>query len=253
MSTKITINKEQRLFVISSGAGTSCFGFDNCLRDSQAMASAMKMIPPSAGLLGTLEGYEAYQQLLRQFAQHPATKATWFTPGTPDKVKQVLAAANKSFNQYGTNGTIVRIFLGDQVTGRDWCEENDVVGYVGRTSGTMKVPILLEPLILHKSLCAAQCGDAIPTNCILRIIDVVAGAELYRAAHYQLPTFEIVRDDSDTTHPFKVKRDGRDGTVCAGCKTYEEACRFVAFAMGTRPAHAYRNQSEYWDEMREAA
>lgn len=251
MSTQVTINEEQRLFVISSGTGYSCLGFNNCFRTAVALAAAMGTNAPGEELLGTLECYEAYQQLLRQFAQHRASKATWFEPGTPQKVKQILSAANTSFNQHGPSGTILRLFLGDQQTGRDWCEENDVVGYVGRTNGTMKVPILLEPLILSKtSLSAAHCGGPISTNSILRIIDVVTGAELYRAVNYELPSLEITHKPADIHLPFKVIREGKEH---AGCSTYEEAFRYAAFAMGTRPAHAYRHQSDFLQELREAA
>lgn len=39
---------------------------------------------------------------------------------------------------------MVRIWLGDTQTGRAWAEENDVIGTIGRSTGTMEVPLLVE-------------------------------------------------------------------------------------------------------------
>src|SRR5580704_12602052 len=37
----------------------------------------------------------------------------------------------------------VRIYLGDPETGRDWGEENDVTGFIGRSTGREPVLLLL--------------------------------------------------------------------------------------------------------------
>ena len=61
---------------------------------------------------------------------------TWYYEETDDEVIEVLENARLS-------GTRIRIYLGDKETGRDWGEVCDVTGYVGRSMGPIKIPILL--------------------------------------------------------------------------------------------------------------
>ena len=63
----------------------------------------------------------------------------------------------------------VRLFLGDPETGRDWGEENDVTGYVGRSTGPSKVPLLLATR-------RSMGGGAILVDCVLRML--VDGCEI---------------------------------------------------------------------------
>ena len=61
---------------------------------------------------------------------------TSFHIETPDEVVRVLQEAiNQTYR--------MRIFYGDPETGRDWCEEHGMIGYVRRSNGRIKVPILL--------------------------------------------------------------------------------------------------------------
>lgn len=251
MENTVTLNVERGQYVIKEAYGYSCLGFANCFRDAVAMAKSMKIEPPGQDQLGTLECYETYQGLLKQFSRHPASQKTWFDSDTPDRVKVILSEANKSFNLEGTRGTILRLFFGDHHSGRDFCEEYDCVGFIGRSSGTMKVPLLLEPLLMHKpSLTAAYGGGAILTSRIVRIIEVNTGRELYRTRNYQIPVFEVDRESGNESSPYGIKRNG---LVCAGAKTYEEAMQYVAFAMGLRISHVFRTQEEYRSELEEAA
>ena len=251
MENTVTLNVERSLYVINEAFGHSCFGFANCFRDAVAMAKAMRIEPPGQDKLGTLECYETYQSLLKQFSQHPASQKTWFNSDTPDSVKEILSEANKSFNMYGAKGTILRLFFGDHLSGTDYCEEYDCVGFIGRSNGTMKVPLLLEPLLRHKSSLTTACGGgAILTSRIVRIIEVNTGRELYRTRNYQIPEFEVDRESGNESSPYGIKRNG---LVCAGAKTYEEAMQYVAFAMGLRISHVFRTQEEYRSELEEAA
>lgn len=252
----VTINQEQRLFVIKSGSGYSCFGFDNCFRNAVQMAEKMnaltsvnggvRYLAPTEDMLGTLTCYEAYQQLIAAFANHPASKATWFTPGTPRKVQSILERAYKD-----ESGSILRIFTGDTQTGRDWCNEYDVIGHIGRSNGSTKVPLLIERLYSpSRGYSKAHGGAAILTDCILRIIDVESCVELYRAANYQMPEFDIEIDHGDKKLPFKVKRDKATQAAYA---TQEAAGEYIAFMQGFRVSRPYRTQAEYNAEMQEAA
>lgn len=259
--TQISLNLTQKLFVIPCGGGYTCFGFDNCYRDAVAMADRMnalksvnnglEYLAPTADMIGTIECYEAYQELVQQFAKHPASKRTWFTPGTPTKVQSILENARKDRYGHQDQGTILRLFLGDPVTGRDSCEENDVVGFIGRSTGSQKVPLLIEPLwSRYDVLESAEGGGAISTDRILRIIELITGNDLYRHPKYQVPAFSIHADEADKTHPIKVKRDNQEQ---AAFSDHETAGEYVAFLQGYRVTRPFRQSSEYFEDRREAA
>ncbi|MDF2736196.1 MAG: hypothetical protein K0S93_52 [Nitrososphaeraceae archaeon] len=55
---------------------------------------------------------------------------------TPDKVIQVLDHAHK-------NDIRLRFYYGDILTGRDWEETSDIKGYVGSSTGKIKVPLVI--------------------------------------------------------------------------------------------------------------
>lgn len=61
---------------------------------------------------------------------------TWYCFDTPDRVIQILDNAMKNHER-------IRVFYGDADTGCDWCEFFDTIGYVGRSTGYMKAPLLL--------------------------------------------------------------------------------------------------------------
>jgi len=50
----------------------------------------------------------------------------------------------ETLEKYRDRSTRIRVFYGDTVTGRDWMEENDTMGIVGRSSGQIKVPLLIK-------------------------------------------------------------------------------------------------------------
>lgn len=47
------------------------------------------------------------------------------------------------FEQVRNLGVRVRLYYGDQMTGRDWKELHDIEGYVSRSTGEIKTPILV--------------------------------------------------------------------------------------------------------------
>lgn len=96
-----------------------------------------------------------------------------FKEGTPEKVKSVLLSVYNSQN-------LVRIVYGDVVTGRDWLEEHDVIGRVGRSTGEIKAPLLIKNE-------RSNFGGSILAECILKIVDVKSKRVLYEATNYQKP------------------------------------------------------------------
>ena len=78
----------------------------------------------------------------------------------------------------------VRLVYGDINTGKDWLEEYDVIGTVGRSTGTKQIPLLINN---SRSLG----GGAILDHCILKIVDVKSKCVLYQHEKYIKPEFTI--------------------------------------------------------------
>lgn len=109
----------------------------------------------------------------------------------------------------------VRVFLGDTTTGECWLEENDVMGYIGRTTGNIKIPILV-----HNA--RSMGGTAILDHCIVRLTDT-HGLMLYTHPTFHVPNL-TVRGNSVLT----------DKGTYANCDSSDEAHRLVAFLKGER-------------------
>jgi hypothetical protein len=93
---------------------------------------------------------------------------------TPDAIISALESARLS-------GAHVRMFYGDE-HGRDWCEEWEVSGTIGRSTGRIKIPLIIKTS-------RSSGGPAILDNCIVRLL--VNGCEVYRQSNYQLPVFRV--------------------------------------------------------------
>ena len=64
-------------------------------------------------------------------------EGTFFHAQTPYEVVLALRAAAHGSRR-------IRLFYGDPETGLDWNEEHDVIGFLGRSIGPIKVPLLLK-------------------------------------------------------------------------------------------------------------
>lgn len=80
---------------------------------------------------------------------------TWYNEDTSEEVIRILENARICKLR-------VRIFYGDNKTGEDWLEDCDVMGRIGRSGGTVKIPLLLK-----KSNSTG--GEGILTSCIVKI------------------------------------------------------------------------------------
>ena len=140
---------------------------------------------------------------------------TWYHAGTDPKVIEELGRAHNSR---------VRIWLGDKETGKDWLEENDVTGTIGRSMGPIRIPLLIAN---SRSLG----GGGILTDCIVRL--AVDGREVYRHPKYVEPKFEITPSDMQPEYEVNVDVDGQ---THARFRTRAKAERWVAFMTGKRMA-----------------
>ncbi len=147
---------------------------------------------------------------------------TYYREGTPRAVVDALESAMHSDAR-------VRLFLGDKETGKDWCDEYDVAGRVGRTMGPICAPILL-----HSQRSIG--GGIILTDCIVRLM--VNGREVYRHPKYTAPEYTVHAIERGA----KIgKVDLREaGYTCtvegtgANFKTAKQAHRYAAFMRGER-------------------
>jgi hypothetical protein len=144
------------------------------------------------------------------------TNGTTYHEETPDEVIRVLENARQ-------NRTRLHISLGDQQTGRDWLEEFETHGYVGRSMGPIKVPLIVAN---RRSLG----GGSILDHCIVRIRTSAGGRVLWQHPSYHHGTLEIRQKNDSVTLP-----DGRvltvdvlrDGELHASFEDMQKARRWV--------------------------
>ena len=141
---------------------------------------------------------------------------TTYHEETPDAVIHVLENARQS-------RTRLHISLGDQETGKDWLEEFETHGYVGRSMGPVKVPLMI-------ANCRSLGGGSILDHCIVRIRESAGGRVLYQHPQYHHGQVEI----RQKTEPLGLA-DGRvlrvdvlrDGELHASFESIEKARRWV--------------------------
>lgn len=149
----------------------------------------------------------------------------WYRQNAPREVVSALEAA------MGT-GKRVRIFPGDDKTGREWHEENDVTGHVGRSTGKRPCALLVPA--------GSMGGQPLMGDHIVRMM--VDGREVYRHPGYVEPVFTIETDPhrdkaiaakypNMPNPPALVRIDGKEWARFANTKSAE---RWVAFMKGER-------------------
>ena len=216
---KVTVNEAQRMYIIPCGDGVcSCWGFDNDWRETQALAEKMGIVCNPWPAPGSLALYDFHSQLCKELKDHPDKYkiGTWFDPRTPEKVQRVLERLRKA-------DSLVRVWCGDPETGEAWLEEQDCVGKIGRSTGPLKIPLLV-PL-------RSRGGPALFTERVLRIVtletDAGGGAEkeIYKHPKFHLPEMELVK----TTDPALL--EAYPATVLV---KGEEYARFDSMAEGAQ-------------------
>lgn len=97
---------------------------------------------------------------------------TAYHANAPDAVVAIL-------EQYRKSGRLIDISYGDAATGRDWLEEYGRAGRLGRSTGQIKVPLMIaKPSDFG--------GGALLDHCIVRIRDG-KGAVLWQHPQYHQP------------------------------------------------------------------
>lgn len=118
---------------------------------------------------------------------------TTYDERTPAAVVQILESARIA-------GRRLRLHFGDTDTGRDWCEEWDVTGRIGRSGGPVKVPILLYSR-------RSMGGTHILDHCIVKVRTAAGGRVLYQHPAYHTGAVTLEWNGCNAL-PFTVHVDG---------------------------------------------
>ncbi|MES2089703.1 MAG: hypothetical protein V4532_06975 [Pseudomonadota bacterium] len=212
---KVTLNLEQKLYVIAAESGYSCFGFDNARDHANQIAQQLGRsdLAFAADDYAALAGYQKYLDATAAWGRSPLSQRTYFAPRTDPKAAKVLEA-------YRRSGQAIRLILGDLTTGESWLDEHGVVGRIGRSGGWLKIPLLVEP--------GESGGGAILTDCILCLVDWHTGKTPYRHPAYREAKLSLSPTE-DTALPWAVRR-GDEAIACF--KDIGKAAAYLAFMRG---------------------
>lgn len=105
--------------------------------------------------------------------KYQIVNGTFYKSSTPRQVVEILERARKS-------GLRLQLDYGDAHSGRSWGETNDVEGRVGRSTGAVKIPLLVKRR-------DSTGGGAILDDCIVAIscANKKDGGVLYIHPDYQ--------------------------------------------------------------------
>lgn len=136
-----------------------------------------------------------------------------FDKNTPEAVVNILL-------RYMHDRSVrIRLFYGDTKTGKDWCEEYMTMGYVGGSTGKVKIPLLIN----NRN---SWGGGAILTGSIVRI--TVDKKDVYRHPNYHIGKVEVKATDLPNL-PYGVWIGGKN---YARFKTLVQAQKWAEFIKG---------------------
>lgn len=220
----ISINNDQKLYVLKFEGGVSAIGFETVYAYAKELAYRVSRLvgvevpSPSKESIGTLQLYRDYLGLLESYGKLKDDQ-TWFDHRTSVPVQNALELSR-------LNGNEIRVFYGDTSSGKDWLEESDIAGRVSRSTGTLKVPLLIKGNSIG--------GSAILSNSIVRIIDISSGKELYSHDNYHLPELALSFNKliKDLNYEVLVKNSEGLFEVQARFNSKSLAEEFISFLKG---------------------
>lgn len=178
--SEITLNEEQKLYVIPTGSGYSCLGFDVAFNQATALADAIAARRPDLAEQaleqkpdpadwGTMSVYNGYRNLTGMLSREKIELGTWFDPDTHPEVKRQLELAIKGRYR-------LRIEYGDRETGQA-LGDRPMGGRISRSMGPMKVPLLIRRA-------GSYGGESILDACIVKISETPGGRLLWQHPTY---------------------------------------------------------------------
>ncbi len=119
-----------------------------------------------------------------KYARLPS--GTCYHQETPDQVIRLLEKLQNS-------GIEVSIYYGDTQTGQSWHDEFDAVGRIGRSTGSIKIPLLVP---------SGDCGGTgLLDHCIIRID--ARDRTLYQHKSFRVGDMTLSKCD-DVKYPWEV-------------------------------------------------
>ena len=122
------------------------------------------------------------------------------------------------------NRTRLRVFYGDTDTGRDWLEENDVCGTIGRSTGLIKIPLFIKNS-------RSSGGGALLDHCIVKIM--IGKNVLYQHPLYNQPNF-IIRSKLSEGRVAVMTAIANVHECHARFDTHKQALRWIDYITGKR-------------------
>jgi hypothetical protein len=141
--------------------------------------------------------------------QYKERNGIFFHAQTDESICYALSKAKE-------RGQRLRLWYGDIETGKAWHEEYDTMGYIGRSTGAIKIPLLLNNA-------ASIGGGAILDHCIIAITAAKGGAVLYKHPKFNQGEWDIIGAQVLC-----------DGETYAHCKDERQARRLADFMSGRR-------------------
>lgn len=209
-----SINNEQRLFVFNEAGGYTCLGFDVVFKRLRQYVRKIGGAAPVEAEKGTEKQLREYFQAESAFIRSNPQE-TFFEDDTPLAVRDILERCRLA-------RTPVRIYLGDTQTGRDWMEEWDTVGRIGRSCGAIKIPLMI--------VGDEDGGGALLSSSIVRIQHARIKKDLWVHPAYHQPAMTLV----DSTVQGFAKEVMVEGKVHARFKKEASALRWMDFMKGER-------------------
>jgi len=165
----------------------------------------------------------------KRMEYHQLDNGTCYSVLTPVRVVEIL-------EKYRNGKTRIRVFYGDQETGRCWMEEYDTMGTIGRSTGRIKIPLLIKTK-------RSFGGVAILDSAIVKITVKIPGVVTPQIV-YQHPKFwqselflSSLKNTGTPELPWTVcqKVEPTGGMeVYAHFATKVKAERYIAFMRGER-------------------
>jgi hypothetical protein len=137
-----------------------------------------------------------------------------YDKNTPEEIKAIL-------ERYLHTDKRIRLYYGNIETGQDWEEEFYTQGYIGKSTGT-------KPILILVNNTRSYGGGGILTGCIVKITE--NGWTIYQHKNYHHKNHEIKPSDLPEYESMVLS----NGEITARFKKTEQSQRFVDFIEGRR-------------------
>ena len=124
----------------------------------------------------------------------------------------------------------IRIWHGDRNTGKSWNEEYDVTGTVGKSSGNLKIPLLMRTKRSHF-------GGALLLSSIIRIDDIEDKRTLWKLPNFHVEPMRVdYKEGSEYPYMVMQQKDGETNYHynIANFKNKRSAENYIKFMNGER-------------------